>query len=405
MSDALPATAASADARFMSKRPKLLYVVNEAFFFVSHRLAVARRAVAAGFEVHVAAPGDHVWAPEDFSVEVIRDLGFEFHEIPLSRRGTKPGQELATLWALFKLYRALKPDLVHHLTIKPVLYGGAVARLLGLPAVSTVTGLGQVFIAEGLLARLLRGLVKRAYRFAAGHRRCRVIVQNPDDGKVLVGSGAVPARNLTLVRGSGVSLAEFPVTPDPGGVPLIVLPARLIWDKGVAEFVAAARALRDRGLAARFALVGDTKPSNPRAVPQRDLEAWHDEGVVEWWGRRTDMPAVLQSCHIVCLPSSYGEGVPKVLLEAAASGRPIVASDIAGCREVVHEGENGFLVSIGDHPGLVQALRLLIEDSDLRQRLGARSRAIVEDGLSEDEVVRQTLALYDDALGRPMSSR
>ena len=389
----------------MSKRPKLLFVVNEAYFFVSHRLAVAQGAVAAGFEVHVATPGDHVWAPEDFSVEVIRELGFEFHQIPLSRRGTKPWQELATLWALFRLYRALKPDLVHHLTIKPVLYGGTVARLLGLSAVSTVTGLGQVFIAQGLRAGLLRGVIKRAYRFAAGHRRCRVIVQNPDDGEVLVGSGAVPARNLTLVRGSGVSLADFPATPDPGGVPLIVLPARLIWDKGVAEFVAAARALRDQGLAARFALVGDTKPSNPRAVPQAELEAWHDEGVVEWWGRRADMPAVLQSCHVVCLPSSYGEGVPKALLEAASSGRPIVASDIAGCREVVRQGENGFLVPVGDHQGLVQALGRLVEDAGLRQRLGRRSRAIAEDGLSEEEVVRQTLAIYEDVMGRPVSSR
>lgn len=380
---------------------KLLYIVNESYFFMSHRLPIARAARAAGYQVHVAAPEDHVWAPEGFTVQALSDAGFAFHPIPLSRRGTNPWQEARTLIALWRLIRGLRPELVHLLTIKPLLYGGLAARLLGVPGVvAAVTGLGQVFVSSGATAGLLRGLAVMAYRVATGHPNGRVIVQNAGDMETLARSGAVKPERMVLIRGSGVSLSAFAPSPEPDGPPLVILPARMIWEKGVAEFVAAARLLRARGVEARFALVGDSKASNPRAVPQPTLEKWSREGGVEWWGRRTDMARVFAAAHIVCLPSTYGEGVPKVLIEAAACGRPIVACDIPGAREITREGENGLLVPPGDTEALAAALARLIENSDLRRRFGARGRELVEAGFSEDRVVRATLEVYRALEGR-----
>ena len=380
---------------------KLLYIVNESYFFMSHRLPIARAARAAGYQVHVAAPEDHVWAPEGFTVQALRDAGFAFHPIPLLRRGTNPWQEARTLIALWRLIRGLRPELVHLLTIKPLLYGGLAARLLGVPGVvAAVTGLGQVFVSSGATAGLLRRLAVMAYRVATGHPNGRVIVQNAGDMETLARSGAVKPERMVLIRGSGVSLSAFAPSPEPDGPPLVILPARMIWEKGVAEFVEAARLLRARGVEARFALVGDSKASNPRAVPQPTLEKWSREGGVEWWGRRTDMARVFAGAHVVCLPSTYGEGVPKVLIEAAACGRPIVACDIPGCREITHQGENGLLVPPGDTEALAAALARLIENSDLRRRFGARGRELVEAGFSEDRVVTATLEVYRALEGR-----
>ncbi len=380
---------------------KLLYIVNESYFFMSHRLPIARAARAAGYQVHVAAPEDHVWAPEGFTVQALRDAGFAFHPIPLSRRGTNPWQEARTLIALWRLIRGLRPELVHLLTIKPLLYGGLAARLLGVPGVvAAVTGLGQVFVSSGATAGLLRRLAVMAYRVATGHPNGRVIVQNAGDMETLARSGAVKPERMVLIRGSGVSLSAFAPSPEPDGPPLVILPARMIWEKGVAEFVEAARLLRARGVEARFALVGDSKASNPRAVPQPTLEKWSREGGVEWWGRRTDMARVFAGAHIVCLPSTYGEGVPKVLIEAAACGRPIVACDIPGAREIAHQGENGLLVPPGDTEALAAALARLIENSDLRRRFGARGRELVESDFSEDRVVTATLEVYRALEGR-----
>ena len=380
-------------------RGRLLFVVNEAFFFLSHRRAVAEAARRHGFEVHVAAPPDHVWAPAGFDVAEVEKAGFHFHPLPLARRGKNPLQDLRTLVSLLLLYRRLKPALVHLMTIKPVIYGGIAARIAGVPAsVSLVTGLGQVFVAKGARAAILRRFVLATYRAAAGHPRSMFVFQNPDNRDVLVRAGSVALERTRVVRGSGVSLPDYAPVPEPVGAPLTILPARLIWEKGIGEFVAAARTLRARHPTWRFALVGDTKASNPRSVPEAQIRAWEAENVIEWWGRREDMPAVYAACAVVCLPSTYGEGVPKALIEAAAAARAIVTTDIAGCREIVHHEDNGLLVAPGDVDGLARALERVLLDAELRQRLGARGRAMCEEGFSEEEIARQMLAIYDEVL-------
>jgi glycosyltransferase involved in cell wall biosynthesis len=382
----------------MSSKPKILFLVNEAFFFISHRLAVAKAAQESGFDVHVAAPDDHVWAPADFDVEVFSQLGMTFHAIPLTRRGTNPFEEISTILALYRLFRALSPDLVHLLTIKPVLYGGIIARLCDVPAsVIAITGLGQVFSGKGMVLGVVRASVKLLYRLATGHSNARVIVQNPEDGQRLLSEGIVTEDRLVLIRGSGVSIDNYGESADPGDEPVAILPARLIWDKGILVFVEAAKILKARGVRCRLALVGDSHASNPRAVPEETLRGFAGDGV-EWWGRRDDMPEVFASVHIVVLPSSYGEGVPKVLIEAAASGRPIIATDIPGCREIVRDGENGFLIPVDSSSSLADALEKLATDMQLRQRMGKRGRQIAVSEFDERQVAKTTLGIYEKLL-------
>lgn len=370
---------------------RVLYVVNDASFFLSHRLPLALATQGEGFDVHVATP-------QSDDVEKLLAAGLTFHPIPLTRRGSILREEVASVIALYRLYRKVKPDLVHLVTIKPVLYGGIAARLAGVPAVvSALTGLGYVFIAQGLKASVMRLFVKGAYRFALGHTNGRVIFQNPDDRSSFLKSRLIDARQTVLIKGSGVDMTQFSPTSEPPGPPLVVFAARMLWDKGVGEFVEAAKYLCELGINARFALVGDTDSGNPAAVPNSQLEIWKKSGVVEWWGQHTNMPMVFAQSHVVCLPS-YREGLPKVLIEAAASGLPIVTTDVPGCREIVRHDENGLLIPVRDVAALAEALRRLIEDAVLRRRMGARGREIAIAEFSVERVVSETLDVYRQLL-------
>ena len=374
---------------------KILFVVNEGFFFVSHRLPVARAAAKAGLNVHVAAPDDHVWAAEGFSNEAIEREGFTFHRIRLSRRGMNPFMELSAVWSILVLFRRTRPDLVHLITIKPVLYGGIAARLAGVPAVVfAITGLGHLFVAHDWYSRLVRRLVVRLYKLALRHRRSAVVVQNASDAATIQRFGIGRHEQFHLIEGSGVDLDVFSPSPERPGVPIVVLPARMIWEKGIKEFVEAATICKRNGVVARWVLIGGTHPSNERAVPEEQLRRWVDSEVVEWWGRREDMPGLLASAHVVCQPSKYGEGIPKVILEAAASARAIVTSDVPGCCDFVEDDVNGLIVPSGNASALASAVTRLLESDDLRQRLGRAARGKVENGFGVESVVRRTLDLY-----------
>ena len=376
---------------------KVLFVFNEAYFFYWHRLKLAQAVQTAGYEVHIAAPNDHVWAPDGFSVEVFRDLGFHFHPIPLSRRGTNPFVDAWTLLALFRLMRALSPDLVHFATIKPNLYGGIAARLARVKSVAySITGLGQVFIARGVRAWATRTYVSMLLRVAFRHPNCRIIFLNPDDRDRLISLGVADPARSRIISGEGVDLKVHTPREEPSGVPVVLLCARLIWEKGVGDFVDAARLLRNDGVHARFALVGETRPANPRSVPKSTIEGWVKEGVVEWWGYRSDIETVLAEGNVVCLPSKYGEGVPRILQEAAASGRAVVATNIPGCRDAVQDGVTGFLIPAGNVEALADRLRSLITDIPLRRKLGHAGRRRAEAAFGQGEVVHATLRVYQE---------
>jgi glycosyltransferase involved in cell wall biosynthesis len=383
---------ASARALSAGRRPaRLVMVVNVDWFFLSHRLPVALAARDAGLEVVVTAADTGRGAE-------IRAHGLRFVPLPVSRRGLGPVAELRTLGFLAVLYRRLRPDLVHHVTIKPVLYGTLAARLAGRPGVvNAISGLGYVFGAGG--AGPLRGSIRALYRRALRYPGVRTIFQNPEDRDDFVREGLVRAHDTVLIRGSGVSLHTFRATPEPQGTPVVLLPARLLWEKGVGEFVEAARVLRAEGVDARFVLAGRVVEGNPTCVPEAELRRWVDEGVVEWWGDRADMPEVLAASTVVALPTFYKEGLPKVLLEAAACARPLVATDIPGCREIVRPGVNGVLIPPRDPAALAGALRGLLADAAARARMGSASRRIAEAEFSDRLVVEQTLALYAELLG------
>jgi len=280
-----------------------------------------------------------------------------------------------------------------------VLYGSFAARLARVPAiVNAFAGLGYLYVSTTLRAQMARRLIELLLRWLLRYQATRVIVQNPDDMQRLKNAGVCTAQSGVLIRGAGVDLTLYAPRPELAGLPLVILVSRMLWDKGVGEFVAAAEQLRASKIAARFALVGETDRGNRRAVPTAQLQAWKDSGRVEWWGRQDDMPRIYADCHIVCLPTYYGEGIPKVLLEAAACGRPIVTTDVPGCREVVSHEDNGLIVPPRSADALAQALRRMIEDVELRRRMGKRGREIAEADFSVEKVVRETLAVYRQLL-------
>lgn len=368
----------------MSK-PRLLMVLNDAPFFISHRLPVALAARDAGYEVHIAVPFD--LGP----VDVIRREGFHYHDIPLKRGARRVGGELALIVTLWRMVGAVRPDVLHAVTMKPVLYAGLVARLRGVPAVvHAITGLGYLFLIEGLAARLQRALVKRLYLFALGHRNCVAIFQNPDDLKLFLDARLVDPGIVVMIRGCGVDMQRFVVRPEPEGEPVVMFPARILGDKGVHEFIAAARALKGR---ARFVLVGRTDPDNPTDVGEDGIREWEREGIVTWHGFSKDMAQTLADATIVCMPS-YREGLPRGLIEAAAVGRAIVATDVPGCREIVRDGDNGLLVPARDGAATAAAVARLLDDTGLRRRMAARGREIAETEFSVELFVEQSLAAY-----------
>ena len=371
-------------------RPKLLFFVTEDWYFCSHRLPLAIAARDAGFDVAVTTR-------VNAHAETITQQGIRLIPLQLSRGGKNPLREWRTLWTLFRVLKREKPDILHNVAVKPVLYGSLAARLAGTDrVVNALAGLGHLFAVKER-AGFLRNVVKLAFRLLL-RGQGRVIVQNPDDLRLLESSGAILPGQAKLIRGSGVDLSRFTPSPEPSAPPLIVFAARLLWDKGVQEFVEAARTLRKEGVEGRFIIVGAPDAENHAAIPNEQLDAWSTEGAVECWGHRTDMAEILAASTLFCLPSYYGEGVPKVLLEAAASGRPIITTDMPGCREVVEDGINGFLVKPRDPEGLTQAIRELLADSNLRLRMGIASRQRAEAAFGIEAVTTQTLKLYNELL-------
>jgi glycosyltransferase involved in cell wall biosynthesis len=379
----------------MTDAPRtLLFVVTEDWYFWSHRLALARAARDAGSRVTVAA---RVQAHRP----LIEAEGFRLVSLPWRRRGGSRWDELRTIWQLYRLMRRERPELVHLIALKSIVYGGLAARLAGLRArVSTVAGLGYVFTSKSVQARLLRPALRLALRIAMAGQGSLVTVQNPDDGRVL-SRGIVRPERLVLIRGSGVDTEKFAPAPEPGGVPVVAMVCRLVRDKGAGTLVAAARQLKAEGVALRVRLAGALDPENRDAHTRDEIEGWVAAGLVEWSGPIDDVPSLWHTSHIAAYPSAYGEGIPKTLLEAASCGKPIVTTDMPGCRETVDDGESGFLVPPGDAAALADRLKRLVEDPALRRRMGTAARAKALAEFADRRIVAETLAAYRRALTGP----
>ena len=380
-----------------AQRPKLLFLVTEDWYFCSHRLPAARAARAAGFDVVVAtrvrAHGDR-----------IRDEGFTLRPIGWRRRGDGLVGAARAISGIARLYRAERPDIVHHVALKPVLFGGIALRF-AFPApenapvaIDSIMGLGSRFSAASFGARLRRPSLGIALRLAAGGKRGRVIVQNPEDRDALIALGLVPQR-IVMIRGSGVDCNHFRALPDPEATTVTVaLVSRMLHAKGVLDAAAAIRLLRGRGHPVELLLAGPSDPDNRGSLTAKTLISLTTHPGIEWLGPVADVRAVWRRAAIAVLPSTYGEGVPKALLEAAACARPIVASDVPGCREVVRPGETGLLVPPRDIQGLADAIAALAGDPVRRKAMGRAGRELIEREFAEAIVARETLAVYDAAL-------
>jgi glycosyltransferase involved in cell wall biosynthesis len=374
---------------------KLLFVVNVDWFFLSHRLPIAVAAIKAGYEVHIATGTTSKRAE-------LEAHGITVHPLGLVRGGVGLVNGLQTLLGLTRVVKNVRPDVMHLVTIKPVLLGGLVARWARVPAlVSAVSGLGYVFMANGLKAKFLRRVVGYVYALALGHKNQTVIFQNADDNATLAATTGLAQSKTTLIRGSGVDLTSFTVQPLPEGPPVVMLAARLLVDKGVREFVEAAAVVRKRygteGQYVRFVLVGEPDVQNPASLKQVELDAWQTAGLVELWGHRADMQAVLPRATVVVLPS-YREGLPKVLIEAAACGRAVVTTDVPGCRDAIEPGVTGLLVPAKNAAALAEAIAELLADTPRCLAMGAAGRRLAEQAFDVNSVAEQHLAIYADLL-------
>lgn len=369
-------------------RTRLLYVTNNPAFFVSYRLHTALAARAAGFEVHVATPAGT-------GVEEILARGCIHHAFPLRRRALNPFRSLRTVLALRALYAAVRPDLVEQMTIQAVIFGSLAAYGTHPgPLINWMAGLGFLFAEHRGPRLLLRPAILAAYRMALASEGHHAVFENRDHRDYFVHQGLVDASRASVIEGAGVEMSAFAATTPPPGTPVVLFAGRMIWDKGVREFVSAAQLLRARGVHARFVLRGEPDPGNPASVDHAQLISWRENGVVEWEGASTDMPAEYRQCSIFCFPTAYAEGVPRVLIEAAASARPIVTTDMPGCREVVVRGTTGLLVPPRDAAAVADAIEHLLANPALCAAMGERGRQHVECRFSVPTVVGRTLGLY-----------
>ena len=374
----------------MSKN-KILFFVNVDWFFVSHRLPIAVAAFKAGFEVHVVTT---MTGKEN----ILRKAGFILHDVPISRGNASPFSYLKTISEIVKIFRNVKPDLVHLITIKPILLGGIAARIVGIHGViAAISGMGYVFINKGLIASIRKWTVKLLYNISLGHKNLRVICQNLNDLDDIQKATKLPNRSFTVIDGSGISLKNFQYTVDTNKIPKVIMASRMLKDKGVLEFVEAARIIKNANIQVSFILVGSPDPDNPSSITMSQIQDWTEKNILEFWGHQEDMNQILGQASIIVLPS-YREGFPKVLIEAAAVGRPVVTTDVAGCRDAIYNGVTGVLVPAKDSNALAEAIKKLLVSPETCYKMGKEGRKMAEKRFDEKITIERHLSIYDQVL-------
>lgn len=373
---------------------KILMVVNNPAFFLSHRLPIALAAQEAGHDVHIVTMDGE-------AVQTILAAGLKHHVLPMSRSGTNPWQELKTILFLYRLFRQEQADLVHLVTIKPVLYGGIAARLAKVKAVVyAISGLGFIFTRQRKGLDVLKTAAINLYKLALAHPNSKVIVQNQDDKSVLQTIGALRDNQAVVIKGSGVDMQEFAATPEPMEPVVVTMAARLLKDKGVMEYAEAARLAHAAGdHTTIWQLAGSLDPGNPASLNEAELE--QIAAYLKVLGERRDIAHLYAQSHIIVLPS-YREGIPKSLLEAAASARPIVTSDVPGCRDTIIPHISGELVPVKDAQALSAAVQALAQDKAKRQAMGEAGRTLAEQEFALPIIVAQHLSLYQELLRKSL---
>ncbi|MBL41719.1 MAG: glycosyltransferase family 1 protein [Rhodospirillaceae bacterium] len=376
----------------MYKNLKIFIVLNDLPFFITHRLPLALEAKKNGLEVHVLAPYHKK------SLEIINEYNIQFHSIPLKRGGKNPFLELKLFISIWRLISKNKPNLIHFVSMKPVLYGGIIARLLNIQGtVNAITGLGFLFVTSNFLNKIIRKFVLLIYKFSLNHKNSISIFQNSDDLELFIDRNLVDRTKTVMIKGCGVDVDVF--TPINKFVDnrIIMFPARIIGDKGANEFFDAAKILKNEGIIARFVIVGRTDPDNPTNIDEIKIKKLIEENIIEWWGFSENMSETLSKATIICLPS-YREGLPKVLIEAAALEKPIVTTDVPGCREIVINERNGLLVPVRDSKNLSLALKKLIENKDMQKEMGIEGRKLVVKNFTSKDFIFRSMNVYETIL-------
>jgi len=371
---------------------KIVYVVTEDWYFWSHRLGLAEEAKNKGYEVFVLTR-------EGAYSDKIEKKGFILIPISILRGFASPLRELQVIIQLVKQYKTIKPDLIHHIALKSILLGSIAALLARIPIViNSYMGMGYLFISNNFKTRFVRAFIVWLMAKILRTDKYNSIVQNSHDYKVLSELGLIDSSTTTLIQGSGVDTQVFDYSEEVSDNSKIILFAsRLLADKGIYDFIAAARILREQDLPVRFIIVGDRDEENPTCIKEEEILTWVDEGIVEWWGYKENMHEVFAQVHIVCLPS-YHEGFPKVLLEAASCGRPIITTNIPGCRDIVNDGLNGFLIPVKNPIRLAGAMEKLLSSSIVRSKMGLAGRKRVIDSFNSERINKQTIDLYNSLL-------
>ncbi|MGF1902962.1 glycosyltransferase family 4 protein [Aliivibrio sifiae] len=369
---------------------KLLFIVNVDWFFISHRLPIALKALEEGYEVHLACAFSN-------KKEELKRLGIQCHDIAFSRSGYSLREELSVIVNIRKLIKKINPDIVHAVTIKPVLYSGFVLQSIMHPPalVAAISGLGYVFTANTIRAKLTRLIVFLLYKFALRGKRKKVIFQNSSDQKILSDIVNLTEIDRTLIKGSGADLSIYQYKLEPQTkIKVISMACRLLKEKGVLQFVDAARIITTRFPDVEFWLIGNVDPENPNSITAEEVDSWVEEGVIIALGHRDDIPKLFAESHIITMPSFYGEGVPKVLIEAAACGRPIVTTDNPGCRESVIDKKTGLIVPIKDSVAIADAISILLMNNQMRIDMGARARDYAVNEFDVNNVVEKHIEIY-----------
>lgn len=382
---------------------KFMFFANTDWYLYNFRLSTAQHLKSQGAEVVMLSP------PGDFGAR-FAEHGIRWVTLAMDRASLNPAREAVTLRKLVQVLKAERPDLLHNFTVKCAVYGALAARVAKVPAVvNAVAGMGYVFTSNRLKARALRPIVKTLMRSTLGSGHSRLILQNPDDADAFAASRLVPLQKIRVIRSSGVDTSRF----RPASIDLqlrrplrVLLAARLLWEKGIREFVDAAALLRQQGRDMEFLLAGMPDPGNPRSVERQHVEQWQKQGLVSWLGHVEDMPALLNSVDVMALPSYYREGVPKSLIEGAASGLALVTTNLPGCREVVTQhGVDGLHVEPRDAQSLAVLLMNLDDDRGLLRRLGATARQRALSDFDERMVIERTLEVYDELVRYPRHMR
>lgn len=372
-------------------KKKLLLIISEDWAFISHRLDLACDAIDNGYEVAVLC------RPTGQKDQIL-SKGIKVFDWDFSRGSLNPFHEVRSIINIIKCWRQYKPDLVHAVALKPVLYSAFVAKInLRTPVVCALGGLGFVYSSSSVKASILRKGISLTLIRLFSRKRLFLILQNRDDRDLLIEKKIINFDKVRLIRGAGVDVSVFTPHADINEIPVVALPARFLWDKGLKEFVEVARRIRFSGISARFVLIGMHDVHNPETINPEVIDAWVSEGVIENWGYIKNMQKALSQTSVICLPSSR-EGLPKALLEAASCGRAIVTYDVPGCREVVDHEKNGLLVKFKDVDGLTEALKLLLLDKSLREHMGMMGRLKAVNEFSREIITRQTLEVWDEAL-------